>query len=122
MRTRFLIDGYYGDRGHAASLDEEGFFRTGDLGERSPDGAVRVVGRVRNVIKLGQGEFVAVDRVEAVLAGCPVVDQIFVHPDASSSGLLAVVVPQPAALRGRPGGGADHRPRARRARAARGAR
>ena len=98
VRTPHVIDGYYGDpEASAASVDAEGFFRTGDLGERTPAG-VRVVGRVTNVIKLGQGEFVAVDRIEAELATAPVVDQIFVHPDRSSSMLLAVVVPHAAAL------------------------
>lgn len=99
VRTPHIIDGYYGDpESTAQSLDAEGYFRTGDLGERDPDGSVRVVGRIKNVIKLGQGEFVAVDRIEAELASCPLVDQIFVHPDASSSALLAVVVPRFATL------------------------
>jgi fatty acid CoA ligase FadD9 len=95
VRSPHLIDGYYGDpEASAAALDGEGFFRTGDLGERTAEGRVRVVGRVKNIVKLGQGEFVAVDRVEAELATCPVVDQIFVHPDAACSSLQAVVVPR----------------------------
>lgn len=99
VRTPHVIDGYYGDpAATAARIDAQGFFRTGDLGERTDDGGVRIVGRVENVIKLGQGEFVAVDRVEAALATSPLVDRIFVHPDASSSSLLAVVVPEPRAL------------------------
>ncbi|MFT3770844.1 MAG: thioester reductase domain-containing protein [Minicystis sp.] len=94
VRTPYLVDGYYGDpEATARSRDAEGFFRTGDLGERDNSGLIRVVGRVQNVIKLGQGEFVAIDRIEAELAGAPLVDRIFVHPDASSSSLLAVVVP-----------------------------
>jgi fatty acid CoA ligase FadD9 len=99
VRTPHVIDGYYGDpAATAACRDAEGFFATGDLGERSADGRVRVVGRVRNVLKLGHGEFVAVDGVEAALASCPLVDQIFVHPDAAHASLLAVVVPQAEAL------------------------
>lgn len=95
VRTPHVIDGYYGDpEATAANIDAEGFFRTGDLGERTDGGGVRVVGRVKNVLKLGQGEFVAVDRIETELVGCPLVDQIFVHPDTSYSGLLAVVVPR----------------------------
>ena len=80
-----MIDGYFGDpEATAAQRDADGYFGTGDLGERTADGGVRVVGRIKNVIKLGQGEFVAIDRVEAELAGCPLVDRIFVHPDATS--------------------------------------
>lgn len=94
VKTPHLIDGYFGDAAStSAALDADGYFRTGDLGERTSDGRVRVVGRVNNVVKLGQGEFVAVDRIEAELANCPLVDQIFVHPDHSFSALYAVVVP-----------------------------
>jgi fatty acid CoA ligase FadD9 len=99
VRSPHVIDGYYGDpEASAAALDTEGFFRTGDLGERTAEGRVRVVGRVKNIVKLGQGEFVSVDRVEAELATCPVADQIFAHPDAASSALQAVVVPRAAEL------------------------
>jgi fatty acid CoA ligase FadD9 len=99
VRTPHMIDGYYGDpEGTAKSRDAEGYFATGDLGERAADGTVRVVGRVKNVIKLSQGEFVAVDHVEAELAGCSLVDRIFVQPDAASSALLGVVIPHFGAL------------------------
>lgn len=99
VRTPFMIDGYFGDpEATAANRDAEGYFGTGDLGERTEDGGVRVVGRIKNVIKLSQGEFVAIDRIEAELAGCPLVDRIFIHPDASSSTLLGVVIPHFAAL------------------------
>jgi fatty acid CoA ligase FadD9 len=99
VRTPHLIDGYFGDpEATAASRDAEGYFGTGDLGERTEDGRVRVVGRLKNVIKLSQGEFVAIDSIEAELAGCSLVDQIFVHPDATSSTLLGVVIPHFGAL------------------------
>jgi fatty acid CoA ligase FadD9 len=110
VRSPHVIDGYFGDpEASAKSLDSEGFFRTGDLGERTNDGGVRVIGRLSSTVKLGQGEFVSVDRIEADLSSCPVVDQIFVHPDATSSSLLAVVVANAAAVArelGEPGLGA----------------
>jgi fatty acid CoA ligase FadD9 len=110
VRSPHVIDGYFGDpEASAKSLDSEGFFRTGDLGERTKNGGIRVIGRLSSTVKLGQGEFVSVDRIEADLSSCPVVDQIFVHPDAASSSLLAVVVPNAAAVArelGEPGLGA----------------
>lgn len=99
VRSPHIIDGYFGDpEASAKSLDRDGFFRTGDLGERTADGGVRVIGRLSSTVKLGQGEFVTVDRIEADLSSSPVVDQIFIHPDAAASSLLAVVVPNAAAV------------------------
>ncbi|MCB9595240.1 MAG: thioester reductase domain-containing protein [Sandaracinaceae bacterium] len=97
VRSPHVIAGYLGD-GDAATIDERGFFATGDLGERDADGRVRVVGRARNAIKLAAGEFVAVDRVEAVLGGATVVDRVYVHAEPGGDGLAALVVPDAAAL------------------------
>src|ERR1700733_1562708 len=56
------------------------------------------VDRRNNVLKLAQGEFVAVANLESIYAGAPLVRQIFVYGNSSRPSLLAVIVPAPAAL------------------------
>jgi fatty acid CoA ligase FadD9 len=89
------ITGYLGDpEASAAAFDAAGYFATGDLGERDPaTGQVRVIGRVRNTVKLAQGEFVTPERIEAALTTAPIVDRIFVHAEPGAAGVTAVVVP-----------------------------
>lgn len=94
VRTTHRIDGYLGDEAATrASLDDEGYFATGDLGERGADGSVRVVGRLRNTVKLAQGEFVSVERVETALSTAPFVDRVYVHASPGDDAVSAVVVP-----------------------------
>jgi fatty acid CoA ligase FadD9 len=82
----------------AAVFDADGYYRTGDvMAEIAADHLV-YVDRRNNVLKLAQGEFVAVANLEAVYAGASLVRQIFVYGNSERSSLLAVIVPTDEAL------------------------
>ena len=67
------------------------------MAEIGPD-QLGLLDRRNNVIKLSQGEFVAVSKVEAVFGDSPLVRQIYVYGNSARSYLLAVVVPTEDAL------------------------
>lgn len=52
----------------------------------------------QNILKLSQGEYVALEKIENVYAACPVVQQIMVHGDSIQSYLLAIIIPDPVQL------------------------
>jgi fatty acid CoA ligase FadD9 len=82
----------------AEVFDEDGYYRTGDvMAEIAPDHLV-YVDRRNNVLKLAQGEFVAVANLEAVFAADPLIRQIFIYGNSERSFLLAVIVPAAEAL------------------------
>ncbi|CDO86347.1 oxidoreductase [Mycobacterium triplex] len=77
----------------AQAFDPDGYYRTGDvMAEVGPDHLV-YVDRRNNVLKLAQGEFVAVAQLEAVFSSAALVRQIFVYGNSERPYLLAVVVP-----------------------------
>jgi fatty acid CoA ligase FadD9 len=94
IKSTALVPGYYKRPEVTAELfDSEGWYHTGDvMAEIAPD-HLTYVDRRNNVLKLSQGEFVTVSKLEAAYGGHPSVRQIFVYGNSSRSYVLAVIVP-----------------------------
>lgn len=93
------IPGYYRQPELTAALfDEDGYYRTGDIVAELGPRRIAFVDRLKSVLKLSQGEFVATARLESAFAASPLVRQVFVYGNSERSHLLAVVVPTADAL------------------------
>jgi fatty acid CoA ligase FadD9 len=91
--SRFMA-GYYKRPDLTTQMfDDDGYYKTGDIMAEVATDQLRFVDRRNNVIKLSQGEFVAVARLEALYATSPLVRQVYVYGSSERSFLLAVVVP-----------------------------
>src|SRR5581483_10584793 len=100
LRTENMFPGYYKRAETTANVfDDDGYYRTGDVvAEVAPDRLV-YVDRRNNVLKLAQGEFVTLAKLEAVFGSSPLVQQIYVYGNSAQPYLLAVVVPTDDALK-----------------------
>ncbi|WNG85394.1 carboxylic acid reductase [Mycobacterium sp. ITM-2016-00317] len=101
LKTTNLIPGYYERPDVTAELfDADGWYHTGDvMAEVGPD-RLEYVDRRNNVLKLAQGEFVTVSKLEATYGGHPSIRQIFVYGNSARSYVLAVTVPTDDVLAG----------------------
>ncbi|KZS57620.1 oxidoreductase [Mycobacterium kansasii] len=101
LKTENMFPGYYKRPEVTAGVfDADGYYRTGDVvAEVAPDRLV-YVDRRNNVLKLAQGEFVTVAKLEAAFGNSPLVRQIYVYGNSAHPYLLAVVVPTEEALAG----------------------
>jgi fatty acid CoA ligase FadD9 len=99
VKTQNMFAGYYKRPEVTAEVyDLDGYYRTGDIfTEIAPD-QFQFTDRRNNVIKLSQGEFVAVSKVEAVLGDSPLVSQPYIYGNSARPYLLAVIVPTQEAL------------------------
>jgi len=58
----------------AECFTEDGFFRTGDLGQLAPDGQLKLTGRVKELFKTAKGKYVAPAPIENRLNSHPMVE------------------------------------------------
>ena len=80
--------------------DEEGrrWFRTGDIGQFDQCGTLKIIDRKKDLVKLQFGEYVSLGKVESVLKGCPVIQDICIYGDSTKSYVVSLVVPARPAL------------------------
>jgi fatty acid CoA ligase FadD9 len=99
VKSETMFPGYYKRPEITADVfDADGYYRTGDVvAELGPD-QLAYVDRRNNVLKLSQGEFVTVAKLEAAFGDSPLIRQIFVYGNSARSYLLAVIVPTEDAL------------------------
>ncbi|AKK27381.1 carboxylic acid reductase [Mycobacterium sp. EPa45] len=94
VKSTQLFPGYYKrPEITAAMFDEDGYYRTGDIVAETAADHLQYVDRRNNVLKLSQGEFVTVSKLEAAFGRSPVVHQIYLYGNSARPYLLAVVVP-----------------------------
>ncbi|MEU0048465.1 AMP-binding protein [Streptomyces sp. NPDC006309] len=81
LRGPGVMEGYHQQPGKTAEvLESDGWFHTGDIGELSPDGYLRITDRKKDLIKTSGGKYVAPAEVEGQFkAVCPYVSNILVH-------------------------------------------
>ena len=80
--------GYYKDpEATAAAFDEDGYFRTGDIGKFDEDGWLYITGRQKNLIILSNGKNVYPEEIEVELSAVPGVIDVVVYEGQSKRGL-----------------------------------
>src|SRR5271166_3281274 len=99
VKTQNMFAGYYKRPEVTAGVyDEDGYYCTGDIFTEIAPGRFQFTDRRNNVIKLSQGEFVAVSKVEAVLTDSPLVNQVYIYGNGARPYPLAAIVPTEDAL------------------------
>ncbi|WP_433342401.1 AMP-dependent synthetase/ligase [Streptomyces sp. CA-253872] len=81
LRGPGIMAGYHGlPEKTAEVLEPDGWFHTGDIGELSVDGYLRITDRKKDIIKTSGGKYIAPAEVEGQFkAICPYVSNILVH-------------------------------------------
>ncbi|KIK91796.1 hypothetical protein PAXRUDRAFT_830531 [Paxillus rubicundulus Ve08.2h10] len=78
---------------------KDGWLRTGDVGQWNPDGTLSLIDRIKNLVKLQGGEYIALERLEATYKSCNLVSNICVHASPDAKQPIAIIIPHEVNLR-----------------------
>ena len=81
------------------SFTDDGWFKTGDIGEFDWAGQLKIIDRKKNLVKMAHGEYIALEKLESVYRSCPLVGNICVHASQDKNKPIAIVVPNEGALK-----------------------
>ncbi|WWD17065.1 hypothetical protein CI109_101502 [Kwoniella shandongensis] len=96
IRGPAIFKGYY----KRPDLDKEaftadGWFRTGDVGQWNKDGTLSIIDRLKNLVKLSGGEYIAVEYLESIYKSCPLVANGAIIANGEHNQPMMVVVAHP---------------------------
>ncbi|VIO92469.1 AMP-binding enzyme family protein [Brugia malayi] len=76
------------------------YFATGDIGEFRKDGSLCIIDRKKDLIKMQNGEYISLAKIETTLLSCPLIDNICCYGGQLSPYLIALIVPNRKHLEG----------------------
>lgn len=102
IRGPSVIKGYYkrDDLNNDESIfTKDGWLRTGDVGQWNPDGTLTLIDRIKNLVKLQGGEYIALEQLESIYKSCNLVSNLCVHATSDAKQPIAIIIPHEAHLR-----------------------
>ncbi|KAJ9101063.1 hypothetical protein QFC21_003281 [Naganishia friedmannii] len=97
LRGPSIAKGYYKRPDlDAEAFTSDGWFKTGDVGQWNPDGTLSIIDRVKNLVKLSHGEYIAIERLESIYKSSPLVFNGCLLANTQHNAPAMIVVVHPA--------------------------
>lgn len=91
IRGGSITSGYYKQEENTKeALTEDGWLKTGDIGEWTERGTLSIIDRLKNLVKLSNGEYIALEKLESCYKSCTLVENLCIYADS--------LYPKPVAL------------------------
>lgn len=94
LRGPSVSSGYFKrDDLNKESFTEDKWFKTGDIGQWNADGTLTIVDRIKNLVKLSGGEYIAIEKLESVYKSAAIVSDgmVLANPQHQKPAMIVCV-------------------------------
>lgn len=95
VKSDKVLREYYQNPEETKNAFQDGFFKTGDIGEFDENGYLKITDRKKDLIKTSGGKYVAPQRIENALKQSPVISQVLVHGDRRKYIVALITLSEP---------------------------
>lgn len=81
IKSKKCMLGYFKNPKATAEVMKDGYFATGDIGELTPTGQLKITDRKKDLIKTANGKYVAPQKLEGLLKQESLISQVLIHGD-----------------------------------------
>ncbi|BFZ53743.1 long-chain fatty acid-CoA ligase [Savitreella phatthalungensis] len=99
LRGDSITSGYLNRDDENKEAFEDGWFKTGDIGEWDNSGLLNLIDRKKNLVKTLNGEYIALEKLESQYRTCDVAQNVCVYASPDEAKPIALVVCNEAPLR-----------------------
>ncbi|TPX31236.1 hypothetical protein SmJEL517_g05365 [Synchytrium microbalum] len=99
VRGGQIMTGYYKQPQQTAETMSGDWLMTGDIGEWQADGSLAIIDRKKNLVKLSNGEYIALEKLESIYRTSGYAHNLCLHADPEKSFPIAIIVPVEKPLR-----------------------
>jgi long-chain acyl-CoA synthetase len=100
LKAKCITRGYYKNEAETKeAFTEDGWFRTGDIGQWTANGDLQIIDRKKNLVKTLNGEYIALEKLESIYRSNGNVLNLCVYADQNRVKPVAMVLPNESHLR-----------------------
>ena len=81
IKSKKCMQGYFKNPEATAEVFKNGYFSTGDIGELTATGQLKITDRKKDLIKTANGKYVAPQKLEGLLKQESLISQVLIHGD-----------------------------------------
>jgi long-chain acyl-CoA synthetase len=81
IKGPYVMKAYFKDKAATTEVFEDGWLKTGDIGEINSGGRIKIKDRKKDLIKTANGKYIAPQKLEGLIKQFPFVSNVHIHGD-----------------------------------------